>query len=71
MLIANQTAARETEVFDAAAVAGDLEAIAKNHADNQRELRLALSRRLKLALLDGRNAAERLLIDDRGGRRCA
>jgi [protein-PII] uridylyltransferase len=71
MLIANQTAARETEVFDAAAVAGDLEAIAKKHADNQRELRLALSRRLKLALLDGRNAAKVLLIDDRGGRRCA
>src|SRR6516165_1873487 len=71
MLIANQPAARETEVFDAAAVAGDLEAIAKTHAGNQRELRLALSRRLKLALLDGRTAAERLLIDDRGGRRCA
>src|SRR5271165_1349247 len=71
MLIANQNAARETEVFDAAAVAGDLEAIAERNAGNERELRLALSRRLKVALLEGRAAAERLLINDRGGRRCA
>src|SRR5271165_3456868 len=71
MLIANQDAARETEVFDAAAVAGELEAIAERNAGNERELRLALSRRLKVALLEGRAAAERLLINDRGGRRCA
>jgi [protein-PII] uridylyltransferase len=71
MLIANQNAARETEVFDAAAVAGELEAIAERNAGNERELRLALSRRLKVALLEGRAAAERLLINDRGGRRCA
>ena len=33
--------------------------------------RLAVSRRLKAALLEGRAAAERLLIKDRHGRRCA
>jgi [protein-PII] uridylyltransferase len=71
MLIANQNAARETEVFDAADVAGELEAIAERNAGNERELRLALSRRLKVALLEGRATAERLLINDRGGRRCA
>src|SRR5271166_4625860 len=71
MLIPNQNAARETEVFDAAAVAGELEAIAERNAGNERELRLALSRRLKVALLEGRATAERLLINDRGGRRCA
>src|SRR5271165_510329 len=71
MLIPSQNAARETEVFDATAVAGDLEAIAERNAGNERELRLALSRRLKVALLEGRAAAERLLINDRGGRRCA
>src|SRR5271166_6914802 len=71
MLIPSQNAAREAEVFDAAAVAGELEAIAERNAGNERELRLALSRRLKVALLEGRAAAERLLINDRGGRRCA
>ena len=38
---------------------------------NERELRLAVSRRLKAALVEGRAAAERLLIKDRHGRRCA
>src|SRR5215831_13591740 len=62
---------RDTEVFDAVAVAAELEAVAEAHAGTERELRLAVSRRLKAALLQGRATAERLLIRDRHGRRCA
>ena len=59
------------ELFDAAAVAGELESLVPDYAGNERELRLAVSRRLKAALLQGRAAAERLLIKERAGRRCA
>ena len=41
------------------------------HAGNPRELRLEVSRRIKAALVQGRAAAEDLLIKDRHGRRCA
>ena len=59
------------ELFDAAAVADELESLVPDYAGNERELRLAVSRRLKAALLQGRAAAERLLIKERAGRRCA
>ncbi len=71
MLIPNKEAVRELEVFDAATMAGELEELAQAHAGNERELRLVIARHLKAALLEGRAAAERLLIKDRGGRRCA
>jgi [protein-PII] uridylyltransferase len=71
MLTPTDQAARDTEIFDATAVAADLERLAGGDAGNERELRLAVSRRLKAALLQGRAAAERLLIKDRHGRRCA
>ena len=61
----------ETEVFDASEVASDLERLAKVHAGNPRELRLEVARRIKAALVQGRAAAEDLLIKDRHGRRCA
>jgi [protein-PII] uridylyltransferase len=61
----------ETEVFDASEVASDLERLAKVHAGNPRELRLEVARRIKAALVQGRAAAENLLIKDRHGRRCA
>ena len=61
----------ETEVFDASEVASDLERLAKVHAGNPRELRLEVARRIKAALVQGRAAAENLLIRDRHGRRCA
>src|SRR5262249_57918175 len=38
---------------------------------SERELRLAVSRQLRTALTRGRATAERLLIADRHGRRCA
>src|SRR4249919_1037309 len=62
---------RETEVFDAIEVAAELERLAGMHAGNHRELRLEVSRRIKAALMQGRTAAEDLLIKDRHGRRCA
>jgi [protein-PII] uridylyltransferase len=71
MLTPSDQVSRESEVFDAAVVAAGLEQLADVHAGNERELRLALSRRLKAALMEGRAAAERLLIKDRHGRRCA
>ncbi len=71
MLTPNKEAPLAIEVFDAAAVAGELESLVPDYAGNERELRLAVSRRLKAALLQGRAAAERLLIKERAGRRCA
>jgi [protein-PII] uridylyltransferase len=71
MLTPGHQAGRDTEVFDAKTVAADLERLAELHAGNERELRLALARRLKTALLEGRAAAEQLLIKERHGRRCA
>jgi [protein-PII] uridylyltransferase len=71
MLTPTDQSLRDTEVFDAVAVAAELEAVAEAHAGNERDLRMAVSRRLKAALLQGRATAERLLIRDRHGRRCA
>jgi [protein-PII] uridylyltransferase len=71
MLTPSKEASPDLEVFDAAAVAGELESLVPDYAGNEGELRLSVSRRLKGALLRGRAAAERLLIKDRAGRRCA
>jgi [protein-PII] uridylyltransferase len=71
MLTPTDQSFRDTEVFDAAAVAAGLEALVAAHSGNERELRLAVSRQLKTALMEGRATAERLLIKDRHGRRCA
>src|SRR5882672_7161228 len=59
------------ELFDAPAIATELEALAKLHAGHERELRKAVAQHLKAALMEGRAAAERLLLKDRRGRRCA
>src|SRR6266851_5576239 len=71
MLTLSDQAPHDIEVFDAATVAAELERLADAHAGNERELRLAVSRRLKAALVEGRAAAEQLLVKDRHGRRCA
>ncbi len=72
MLTPADSAPREAaELFDAAAVAAELETIVRLHAGNERELRTALSHRLRAALVEGRAAAERLLLKDRHGRHCA
>jgi [protein-PII] uridylyltransferase len=59
------------ELFDAAAVAADLAALAEVHRGRERELRNAVTQRLKAALGAGRAEAERRLREDRHGRHCA
>src|SRR3982075_3586212 len=71
MLTPTDQSLRDREVFDADAVAAALESLAEAHSGNERDLRLLVSRRLKTALQQGRATAERLLIKDRHGRRCA
>lgn len=59
------------ELFDAEAVYAEIQQLAEMHAGNDRELRMAVSKRLKAALAEGHAVAEQLLIKDRHGRRCA
>jgi len=59
------------ELIDSRAIGVDLEKIAKAHEGNEREMRTALAKRLKAALIEGRAKAEQLLLKDRQGRRCA
>jgi [protein-PII] uridylyltransferase len=59
------------ELFDAAAVAADLAALAEVHHGRERDLRNAVTQRLKAALGAGRAEAERRLREDRHGRHCA
>ncbi len=59
------------DLIDARAVVADLDDLAKTTSGGERELRAALAQRLKRALLEGRAKAERLLLEDRHGRRCA
>jgi [protein-PII] uridylyltransferase len=60
-----------TEIFDSRAVAADLKALAATHRGRERDLRTAVAQTLKVALAKGRATAERLLMKERHGRRCA
>ena len=71
LTMTDQAPRGSAELFDADAIAAELAKLADAHAGDEREIRLALSRRLKAALIEGRAAAERLLLKDRHGRRCA
>ncbi|NWG22972.1 MAG: [protein-PII] uridylyltransferase [Pseudorhodoplanes sp.] len=59
------------DIFDAAAVAGQLESIAASNQGGEREMRSAVAQYLKGALTQGRARAEQFLLKDRHGRRCA
>jgi [protein-PII] uridylyltransferase len=59
------------ELIDTPAVVADLEQLAASHSGGERELRTALAQQLKKALTEGRAKAEKLLLKDRHGRRCA
>ena len=59
------------ELIDSRAIVADLEKLAKSKTGNDVELRSALAQRLKTALIEGRAKAEKLLLTDRHGRRCA
>ncbi len=71
MLITDHAPRNSAELLDADAIAADLAAIAKAHTGSESDLRAAVCKRLKAALIEGRATAERLLIRDRHGRRCA
>jgi [protein-PII] uridylyltransferase len=58
------------ELIDAASVRADLAAIAKKHGDDA-DLRRELAARLKRALAEGRELAEKRLLADGEGRACA
>ena len=68
---AEQAQRAPADLLDVDALAADLDKLCKQHAGNERELRTALAQRLKAALLQGRATAEKLLLADRHGRRCA
>jgi [protein-PII] uridylyltransferase len=59
------------EIFDATAVAAELERLPALQSGNERELRTAVAQKLKAALMRGRAVAERMLLKDRRGRLCA
>ena len=60
-----------SELIDSRAIIAELEQLAVGHRGGEGELRTALAQRLKVALIDGRAKAEKLLLKDRHGRRCA
>jgi [protein-PII] uridylyltransferase len=59
------------EVFNAATVAASLDLLAEQYGGRESELRAAMAKQLKLALTEGRAAAEQLLLKERHGRLCA
>src|SRR6202167_5965087 len=71
MLDTQRSAQHGVELIDTAAISADLEKLAETHAGRERELRTAVAQRLKAALTQARAEAERLLLKDRHGRRCA
>jgi len=71
MLTVTEQARAATELLDARALTADLDRLAHAHHGREREMRTAVAQRLKRALGEGRAAAERLLLKDRSGRRCA
>jgi [protein-PII] uridylyltransferase len=59
------------EVFNAATIAASLDILAEQFGSRESELRSAVAKRLKLALMEGRAAAEQMLLKERHGRLCA
>ncbi len=59
------------ELIDVRALAAELDALAAGRHGDERDLRAQVAQRLKAALVEGRNKAEKLLLKDRDGRRCA
>jgi len=52
-------------------LAAELDQLAAQYVGRESELRAAVAKRLKLALTEGRAAAEQLLLTERQGRLCA
>src|SRR5690242_10798467 len=58
-------------LIDAGVLTADLEKLAKAHTGGEQELRRVVAQRLKVVLTEGRAHAEKLLLADRQGGRCA
>ena len=67
----NPCARHSDALFDGKAVAMALGELATGYRGRERELRAAIAQHLKTALLAGRAEAERLLLSERHGGRCA
>ncbi|MEJ2432288.1 MAG: [protein-PII] uridylyltransferase, partial [Pseudolabrys sp.] len=59
------------DLIDVRAITAELEKLAKTHSGGESELRSLVAQRLKAALIEGRAKAEKLLLKDKHGRRCA
>jgi [protein-PII] uridylyltransferase len=59
------------ELLDEHALAADFDRLADQHAGAEHDLRRAVAQRMKTVLAEGRAEAERQLLKDRQGRRCA
>jgi [protein-PII] uridylyltransferase len=68
---ADQPRSGSMTLFDAPALAADLERLGASHSGRERDLRGAIVQRLRTTLAEGRAKAERMLLEDRHGRRCA
>ena len=68
---ADQTQHTSAALLDVGALAAELDQLRELHAGRERDLRTAVAQRLRSALTEGRAAAEKLLLGDRHGRRCA
>ena len=62
---------RGAPLIDVEAAAADLARLRQEYRGRERELRTAVAQRLKLALAEGRDSAETLLLRDKHGRKCA
>ena len=71
MLTLDKPRETDDELFDERALVSELEQLADTHAGSEQELRRAVAQRLKSVLASGRANAERRLLRDRQGRRCA
>jgi [protein-PII] uridylyltransferase len=71
MLTLEKPAVRDDQPFDISELAADLAKLADDHAGSEQELRRMVAQRLKTVLAAGRAHAEKLLLKDRQGRRCA
>ena len=71
MLDTQRSPRAAVDLIDTTPIVADLEKLAETYAGRERELRSAVAQRLKTALTAARARAERLLLTDRHGRRCA
>src|SRR3954468_1719165 len=62
---------RANTLIDTDAAVADLARLRDIYAGREREMRTAVAQRLKSSLAEGRAAAEKLLLKDRHGRKCA